>query len=133
MRWQRRYGTPFTLHMKGSTKLGSQRLIKEGDGPQDMFDRMMVLVGKIWGLGRDDLDDHTMVKVMLEAFAPRNCTLVTLIHEKKRFVEFAPSDVLERILTHELMDVEDNQMRLGDLEEKLWSMKVKDVALKANN
>jgi hypothetical protein len=75
--------------------------IFDGEGPQEMFDRLMVIVGKIRGLG---CDDHFVVKVMLEAFAPRNPTLVTLIREKKRFEEFFPNDVLGRILTHEHMD-----------------------------
>jgi len=33
-----------------------------------MFDRLMVLVGKIRGYGSDELDDHKVVKIMLEAF-----------------------------------------------------------------
>jgi hypothetical protein len=53
--------------------------IFDGEGPQEMFDRLMVIVGKIRGLGGDELDDHFIVKVMLEDFAPRNPTLVTLI------------------------------------------------------
>ena len=75
-----------------------------------MFDRLMVIVGKIRGLGGDDLNDHHVVKVMLEVFAPRNPTLVTLIREK-RFEEFTPSDVLGRILTHELMEMEIQQRK----------------------
>jgi flagellar biosynthesis GTPase FlhF len=51
--------------------------IFDGEGPQEMFDRLMVIVGKIRGLGGDELNDHFVVKVMLEAFAPRNPTLVT--------------------------------------------------------
>jgi hypothetical protein len=73
-------------------------IIFDGEGPQDMFDRFMVIVGKIRGLGGDELDDHFVVKVMLEAFAPRNPTLVTLIREKKRLEEFSPNDVLEEFL-----------------------------------
>jgi len=69
-------------------------VINDGEGPQEIFDRLMVIVGKIRGLGGDDLDDHHVVKVMLQAFALRNPTLVTLIREKKRFEEFSPSDVL---------------------------------------
>jgi hypothetical protein len=46
---------------------------------------MMVLVGKIHSLGGDDMDDHTVVKIILEAFAPRNRTPCTLIREEKRF------------------------------------------------
>jgi hypothetical protein len=32
--------------------------IFHGEGPQEMFDRLMVIVGKIRGLGGDELDDH---------------------------------------------------------------------------
>jgi hypothetical protein len=110
-------------------------VIKDGEGPQEMFNRLMVIVGKIRGLGGDDLDDHHVVKVMLEAFAPRNPTLVTLIREKKRFEEFSPSDVLGRILTHELMEMEIQQRKkFGELEAKMENLKVKDkdVALKVS-
>jgi hypothetical protein len=62
--------------------------IFDGEGPQEMFDRLMVIVGNIRGLGGDELDDYYVVKVMLEAFASRNPTLVTLFREKKRFEEF---------------------------------------------
>jgi hypothetical protein len=44
-------------------------VIRDGEGPQEMFDKLMVIVGKIRGLGGDALDDHHVVKVMLEAFA----------------------------------------------------------------
>ena len=107
--------------------------IFDGEGPQEMFDRLMVIVGKIRGLGGDELDDHYVVKVMLDAFAPRNPTLVTLIREKKRFEEFSPNDVLGRILIHELMDKEiQHRKRIGELEAKMNNFKVKDVALQAN-
>jgi hypothetical protein len=67
---------------------------------------------------------------MLEAFAPRNPTLVTLIREKKRFEDFSPNDVLGRILTHELMDKEiQHRKKIGELEAKLNNLKVKEVAL----
>jgi hypothetical protein len=104
--------------------------IFDGEGPQEMFNRLMVIVGKIIGLGGDELDDHFVVKVMLEAFAPRNPTLVTLIRKKKRFEEFSPNDVLGRILTHELMDKEiQHRKKIGELEAKLNNLKVKEVAL----
>jgi hypothetical protein len=107
--------------------------IFDGEGPQEMFDRLMVIVGKIRGLGGDELDDHYVVKVMVEAFAPRNPTLVNLIREKKRFEEFSPNDVLERILTDELMDKEiQHGKKIGELEAKLNNLKVKEVALHSN-
>jgi hypothetical protein len=98
-----------------------------------MFDRLMVIVGKIRGLGGDELDDHYVVKVMLEALAPRNPTLVTLIREKKRFEEFYPNDVLGSILTNKLMDKEiQHRKKIGELEANLNNLKVKDVALHTN-
>jgi hypothetical protein len=107
--------------------------IFDGEGPQEMFDRLMVIVGKIRGLGGDELDDHYVVKVMLEAFALRNHTLVTLIREKKRFEEFSSNDVLGRILTHELMDKEiQHRKKIGEQEAKLNNLKVKEVALLSN-
>jgi len=75
------------------------------------------------------------VKVLLEAFAPRNPTRVTLIREKKRFEEFSPSDVLGSILSHELIEMEIQQRRkFGEIEAKMENLNVKDkeVALKAN-
>jgi hypothetical protein len=107
--------------------------IFDGEGPQEMFDRLMVIVGKIRDLGGDELDDHYVVKVMLEAFSPRNSTLVTLIREKKRFEEFSPNDVLGRILTHEVMDKEiQHRKKIGEQEAKLNNLKVKEVALHSN-
>jgi hypothetical protein len=50
-------------------------VIIDEEGPQEMFDRLMTLVGKIRGYNCDELDDHKVVKVMLEAYSPRNETV----------------------------------------------------------
>jgi hypothetical protein len=54
-------------------------VILDGEGPQEMFDRLMTIVAKIRGYGCDELDDNKVVKIMLEACSPRNETVVTLI------------------------------------------------------
>ena len=77
-------------------------VIVDGEGPQEMFDRLMTLVGKIRGYGCDELDDHKVVKVMLEAYSPRNETVVTLIRDKKKFEHFTPNDVLGKLLTFDM-------------------------------
>jgi hypothetical protein len=98
-----------------------------------MFDRLMILVGKIRGYGGDELDDHKVVKVMLEAYSPRNEIIVTLIRDKKRFEHFTINDVLGRLLTFDMQREEANERRkLGELQAKPDGMKIKDVALKAN-
>jgi hypothetical protein len=108
-------------------------VIVDGEGPQEMFDRLMTLVGQIRGYGGDELDDHKVVKIMLEAYSPRNETVVSLIREKKKFEHFTPNDVLGRLLTFDMQREEANDRRkLGELQAKLDGMKIKDVALKAN-
>jgi hypothetical protein len=109
-------------------------VILDGEGPQEMFDRLMTIVGKIKGYGYDELDDHKVVKIMLKAYSPRNETVVTLIRDKKKFEYFTPNDVLERILTFNMQREEANERKkLGELQAKLEDVKInKDVALKAN-
>jgi hypothetical protein len=108
-------------------------VIVDGEGPQEMFDRLMILVGKIRGYGGDELDDHKVVQIMLEAYSPRNETVVTLIRDKKKFKHFTPNDVLGRLLTFDMQREEANERRkLGELQARLDGMKIKDVALKAN-
>jgi hypothetical protein len=58
-------------------------MILDREGPQEIFDRLMTIVGKIRGYGCDELDDHKVVKIMLEDYSPRNKTVVTLIRDKK--------------------------------------------------
>ena len=90
------------------------------------------MVGKIRDYGCDELDDHKVVKIILEAYSPRNETVLTLIRDKK-FEYFTPNDVLRRILTFDMQREEANERKkLGELQAKLEGIKIKDVALKAN-
>ena len=85
-----------------------------------MFDRLMVIVDKIGGYSGDELDDHKVVKIMLEAYSPRNETVVTLIRDKKKLEYFTPNDVLGRILTFDMQREEANERKkLGELQAKL--------------
>ena len=110
-------------------KLG--RFVMEDDEtPQAMYDRMMVLVNKIRGLGSEEIDDHKVVKRLLRAFAPRNPTLVTLIRERRDYKRLTPSDVLGRILAHELMEEEANEVKIHAKQSS--TSKNKEVAFKAS-
>jgi hypothetical protein len=93
----------------------------------------MTMVGKIRGYGCDKLDDHKVVKIMLEAYSLRNKIMVTLIRDKK-FEYFTPNNVLGRILTIDMQREEVNERKkLGELQAKLEGIKInKDIALKAN-
>jgi hypothetical protein len=103
-------------------------VIIDGEGPQEMFDRLMTLVGNIRCYGCDELDDHKVVKVMLEVYSPRNETVVTLIRDKNKFEHFTPNDVLGRLLTFDMQREEANERRkLGELQAKLDGMKIKET------
>ena len=92
-----------------------------------------MIVGKIRGYGGDELDDHKVVRIMLEAYSPRNETIVTLIREKKKFEHFSPNNVLERIMTFDMQREEAlERKKLCELQAQLDGLKIKDVALKAN-
>ena len=74
-------GDENTLHLahKGVDKVRKTRIdllmsklnqfvILDGEGPHEIFDRLMTMVGKIRCYGSDELDDHKVVKIMLEAY-----------------------------------------------------------------
>jgi len=108
-------------------------VILDGEGTQEIFDRLMVIVRKIRGYGGDKLDDHKVIKNMLEAYSPRNETIVTLIREKKKFEHFSPNDVLGRIMTFDMQREKALERKnLGELQAQLDRLNIKDVALKAN-
>ena len=78
-----KFGILCILHMKGVDKVRKARIdllmsklnrfvILDGEGPQEMFDRLMTMVDKIRVYGCDELGDHKVVKIMLEAYSPRN-------------------------------------------------------------
>ena len=47
-------------------------MIEEGETPQEMYNRMMVLVNKIHGLGTEEMTDHFVVKRLHRTYAPVN-------------------------------------------------------------
>ena len=74
------------------------------------------------------------LEAMVEAYSPRNETVVTLIRDKKKFEYFIPNDVLGRILTFDMQREEANERKkFRELQAKLEDSKInKDIALKAN-
>lgn len=136
-----KYGTLCTLLLNG-VKNGWQSkfyllianlnrfIIMDGVGPQNMFDRYMVIVGNIRGLGGDEINGHKVMKIMLEAYPPRNETV--LILTRKKFEHFTPSDVLGRIMTFDMQKEEAFEGKLGELQTRLDGIKIKEIARKAN-
>ncbi|BAH95146.1 Os11g0205200 [Oryza sativa Japonica Group] len=95
---------------------------------QQMYDRMMILVNKIKGLGSVDMTNHFVVKRLLCAFGPRNPTLVSMIQEMKDFKRLTPSDILGRIVSHEMQEEEAREVR--QMVKNATMIKNQEVALK---
>lgn len=82
-----------------------------------LFDRLMIIVGKIKGLGGEEINGHNVVKIMLEAYSPRTKMVVTMIRYKKRFEYFTSSDMLDRIIIFDMQREKALERRkLGELE-----------------
>ncbi|XP_015696364.1 uncharacterized protein LOC107304895 [Oryza brachyantha] len=85
--------------------------MEDDETPQEIYDRMMVIVNKIRGLGSEDMTDHVVMNRLLRAILPRNPTLMTLIRESSGFKRMTPSDMLSRIISHELLEEEAKEVK----------------------
>nr|AAV44188.1 putative polyprotein [Oryza sativa Japonica Group] len=104
-------------------------VMDDNETPQEMYDRMMILVNKIKGLGSEDMTNHFVVKRLLRAFGPRNPTLVSMIQERKDFKRLTPSDILGRIVSHKMQEEEAREVR--QMVKNAAMIKNQEVALKA--
>ncbi|XP_066166983.1 uncharacterized protein [Oryza sativa Japonica Group] len=104
-------------------------VMDDKETPQEMYDRMMILVNKIKGLGSEDMTNHFVVKRLLRAFGPRNPTLVSMIWERKDFKRLTPSDILGRIVSHEMQEEEAHEVR--QMVKNAAMIKNQEVAWKA--
>nr|CAD41679.1 OSJNBa0019K04.26 [Oryza sativa Japonica Group] len=104
-------------------------VMDDKETPQEMYDRMMILVNKIKGFGSEDMTNHFVVKRLLRAFGPRNPTLVSMIRERKDFKRLTPSDILGRIVSHEMQEEEAREVR--QMVKNAAMIKNQEVALNA--
>nr|ABA97697.1 retrotransposon protein, putative, unclassified [Oryza sativa Japonica Group] len=104
-------------------------VMDDKETPQEMYHRMMILVNKIKRLGSEDMTNHFVVKRLLRAFGPRNPTLVSMIRERKDFKRLTPSDILGRIVSHEMQEEEAREVR--QMVKNAAMIKNQEVALMA--
>jgi hypothetical protein len=83
-------------------ELGRFRL-RQGEEPQDMYNRLKTLVNQVLNLGSKKWDDHEMVKVILRSLVFLNPTQVQLIHGNPRYTLMSPEEVIGHFVSFELM------------------------------
>jgi hypothetical protein len=83
-------------------ELGRFRL-RQGEEPQDMYNRLKTLVNQVRNLGSKKWDDHEMVKVILRSLVSLNPTQVQLIRDNPRYTLMTPEEVIGNFVSFELM------------------------------
>jgi hypothetical protein len=83
-------------------ELGRFRL-RQGEEPQEMYNRLKTLVNQVRNLGSKKWDDHEMVKVILRSLVFLNPTQVQLIRGNPRYTLMSPEEVIGNFVSFELM------------------------------
>jgi hypothetical protein len=83
-------------------ELGRFRL-RQGEEPQEMYNRLKTLVNQVRNLGSKKWDDHEMVKVILRSLVFLNPTQVQLICGDPRYTLMSPEEVIGKFVIFELM------------------------------
>jgi hypothetical protein len=78
-------------------------MLKQGEEPQAMYNRLKTLVNQVRNLGSTKWDDHEMVKVILRSLIFLNPTQVQLIHGDPRYKLMSPEEVIGKFVSFELM------------------------------
>ena len=77
--------------------------LRQGEEPQDMYNRLKTLVNQVRNLGSKKWDDHEMVKVILRSLVFLNPTQVQLIRGNPRYTLMTPEEVIGNLVSFELM------------------------------
>jgi len=98
-------GTPHLRELKIELLTGKLErfAMEEGETPNEMYSRLILIVNEIKGLGSEEMTDKFVVRRMLRAITPINPILATCIRQQDDFAKLTPYDVLERI--HSIQDL----------------------------
>jgi hypothetical protein len=77
--------------------------LRQGEEPQDMYNRLKTLVNQVRNLGSTKWDDHDMVKVILRSLVFLNPTQVQLICAIPRYTLMSLKEVIGNFVSFELM------------------------------
>jgi hypothetical protein len=95
-----------------------------------MYSRLKKLVNKVRAYGTKTWSGHMLVKRMLRAYAPKDMTVIALIHQDPTYKEMTPDDVLGRIINHEMFLEEVDHIK--NLSNGILTSKRQYIALKAS-
>lgn len=99
---------------------------------QDTYDRLSDISNELQALGATNVTDHEVVKKLLRLLDSAFDTLALMIQECPDYKELDPTDVLERLNTHELQQEEKRDL-YGPSYHKSHDLKAKALKAKADS
>jgi hypothetical protein len=94
-----------------------------------MYNRLKKLVNKVRAYGSKRWGDQRVIDRMLQAYAVKDTTMISLIQQDPTFKKMTPNYVLGKIINHEML-VEEAQ-HVKNLSKGIMSSKKQDIAFKA--
>jgi hypothetical protein len=79
----------------------------DDESPQEMYNRLKKLVNKVRAYGSRRWGDWRVIDRMLQAYAIKDTTVISLIQQDPTFNKMTPDDVLGKIIYHEMLVEED--------------------------
>ena len=73
----------------------------DNENVQQSFDRLTDILNELQALGATDITDHEVVKKLLRSLDSSFDTLALMIQERADYKSLDPTDILERLNTHE--------------------------------
>jgi hypothetical protein len=103
----------------------------DDETPQEMYNRMKLMVNKVRAYGSKRWTNKLMVKRLLRVYTIRDTTLVIIIRGDPNLRRMTPEDVLARIINHDLLLEEAKYVK--NLSNGIVSTKKDNIALKGSN
>ena len=73
----------------------------DNENVQQTFDRLIDILNELQALGATDITDHEVVKKLLRSLDSSFDTLALMTQERADYKLLDPTDILERLNTHE--------------------------------
>jgi LTR polyprotein gag-polypeptide-like protein len=96
---------------------------EHGEDINSLFSRLTIITNQLKALGSNRVDDEDVVKKFLSVLPKPYRTLVLMLKEKDGFDQMKPTEVLGRILTHE-MEIKQESKHTSTIVKKNIALKI---------
>jgi hypothetical protein len=83
----------------------------DDEDPQEMYNRLKMLVNKVRAYGSERWDDQRVIDRMLRAYVVKDTMVISLIQQDPTFKRMISDDVLGKIMNYEMLIEEAQHVR----------------------